>query len=338
MKKMMNKTVRATVVAIIATVLFAGTAMASEKAVGTIEKTAEFRAEALAEKALATKTVEIENNEVENFESQVTFEDFEIEVVEIANEVAEEVKAEVKEEAIEEVEEIAEVETAAEFVEEDEADMVAEIANTADGAALNTEVKTIDAATAATSADGVVVEFGNEAKATVTTTTTTTTTTAKAAATTTTATTATKKVSKDVNAKYLGTTAGAKKAITLIGDSTFRDVTKLQAAIDANNIICYPTADMTKGVKYMAGHNPGAMSHMAGLKVGSIVRLSNDEGHQDYQIKEIKTGSGSFASVTFNTANGVKDAWTMIRTGAENAVIIQYCVNGVNTLHYGVAL
>ena len=336
MKKMMNKTVRATVVAIIATVLFAGTAMASEKAVGTIEKTAEFRAEALAEKALATKTVEIENNEVENFESQVTFEDFEIEVVEIANEVAEEVKAEVKEEAIEEVEEeIAEVETAAEFVEEDEADMVAEIANTADGAALNTEVKTIDAATAATSADGVVVEFGNTA---VTTTTTTTTTTAKAAATTTTATTATKKVSTDVNAKYLGTTAGTKKAITLIGDSTFRDVTKLQAAIDANNIICYPTADMTKGVKYMAGHNPGAMSHVAGLKVGSIVRLSNDGTYQDYQIKEIKQGSGSFASITFNTTKGVMDAWTMLKAGTENAVIIQYCIHGVNTLHYGVAI
>ena len=336
--KKMNTVKRIAALTIAATMIFAGAAMAqaSEKAMGTKDTADEFKAEALIEKAMETKAVTnneaIEENEVitevESLEEIIA--NIEVVTVTKAQEAKAEAKVEAKEEA-EAVEEIAEVETAAEFVEEDELEMVAEIANTADGAAANNEVMTIDAATAATSADGVVVEFGNTKAETTTVKTTTTKTVATTAV-------ATKNTLKDVNAKYIGTPTGTKRAITLIGDSTFRDITKLQAAIDANNIICYPTADMTKGVKYMAGHNPGAMSHIAGLKVGSIVRLSNDEGHQDYQIKEIKTGIGSFASVTFNTSNGVKDAWTMVRTGAENAVIIQYCVNGVNTLHYGVAL
>ena len=316
-KNMMNTIARVTTIAMIAVALFVtfGTVgiQASEMTVGNNAGSAEYKAEAFAEKAMAVnnKTVATVEPVVEGATGTTN----DVVVVEtVIAETAEATEAQVEEEVVEEIVE-GNVETAEEFVEADELEMEAEIASTATASATNNEVKTIDAATAAASADGVTVQFG---------------TTATAAATTT--------VTTDVNAKYLGTPSGNKKAITLIGDSTFRDINKLQAAIDADNIVCYPTADMTKGVKYMAGHNPGAMSHVAGLKVGSIVRLSNDGTYQDYQIKEIKQGSGSFASITFNTTKGVMDAWTMLKGATENAVIIQYCIDGVNTLHYGVAL
>jgi len=287
---------------------------ADERAVGTVEKTAEFRAEALAEKAVkATYEAPVVEATVEEVET--------IETAFVAPAaVVEEVKAveaetvEVKEEVVEEVN----ASVSEEIVEEYEMDMEAEIANTAEAATVNTTTEIVEAATTAASADGIEIQFEEtetkveEVKSTVN--------------------------ANDTTAKYLGVAGGTKKAITLIGDSTFRDVNKLQAAIDANNIVCYPNNDMTKGVKYFAGHNPGAMSHIAGLKVGAVVRLSNDNGYQDYRIMEIKTGTGSFASVKFNTTNGTMDAWTMLTRGTENAVIIQYCVNGVNTLHYGVAI
>ena len=327
MKKNIKNTVRTILVAMMMTVLFAGAAFAAERAVGTVERTSEFRNEALKEKATKIEKAEVETEETVEAtveateETEVTFEEIVVETEEtVVEETVEEIEVVTEEtEVVETVEEVeAVVETAEEFVEEDEMEMEAELASTAEGTGVSAEVKTIDAATGSASADEVVVEFANIANS------------ANAAANT--------AKTGDVNAKYLGTAGGTRKAITLIGDSTFRDVNKLQAAIDADNIVCYPTADMTKGVKYMAGHNPGAMSHIAGLKVGSIVRLSNDEGHQDYQIREIKQGSGSFSSITFNTTKGVMDAWTMIKSGTENAVIVQYCVNGVNTLHYGVAL
>ncbi len=321
MKNMMNTIARVTTIVMIAVALFVTfgvVTQASEKAVGTNERTAEFNAEAFAEKAMAVNNKTVAT--VEPVVEGATGTAYEVEVVEtVIAAPAIATAAQVEEEEVEEIVE-GNVETAEEFVEADELEMEAEIASTATASATNNEVKTIDAATAAASADGVTVQFG---------------TTATAAAT---VQTETVKTLKDVNAKYLGTASGNRKAITLVGDSTFRDINKLQAVIDANNIVCYPTADMTQGVKYFAGHNPGAMSHVAGLKVGSIVRLSNDEGYQDYQIREIKQGAGSFASITFNTTKGVMDAWTMLRTGSENAVIVQYCIDGVNTLHYGVAI
>jgi hypothetical protein len=287
---------------------------ADERAVGTVEKTAEFRAEALAEKAVkATYEAPVVEATVEEVETIETAFVAPAAVVEEAKAVEAET-VEVKEEVVEEVN----ASVSEEIVEEYEMDMEAEIANTAEAATVNTTTEIVEAATTAASADGIEIQFEEtetkveEVKSTVN--------------------------ANDTTAKYLGVAGGTKKAITLIGDSTFRDVNKLQAAIDANNIVCYPNNDMTKGVKYFAGHNPGAMSHIAGLKVGAVVRLSNDNGYQDYRIMEIKTGTGSFASVKFNTTNGTMDAWTMLTRGTENAVIIQYCVNGVNTLHYGVAI
>lgn len=346
MKKNMRNIVRAIAIAMMITVLFAGAALAAEKTIGTIEKTAEFRAEALAEKAIASRnnTVEevVEGTTEATVEVEEIAEEIEAEEIVLTTETVETVveSTPVVEEVVEnEVEEIEEAtveveaeETVEEFVEDFEMEMEAEIASTADAATANTEIKTIDGVTTAASADGIVVDL--------TETATTAKTATATVATTKTATATTKSTvnASNTKAKYLGTTTGTKKAITLVGDSTFRDINKLQAAIDANNIVCYPNNDMTKGVKYFAGHNPGIMSHIAGLKVGSVVRLSNDNGYQDYRIMEIKTGVGSFASVTFKTSNGTMDAWTMLTRGTENAVIVQYCVNGVNTLHYGVAI
>lgn len=346
MKKNMRNIVRAIAIAMMITVFLTGAALAAEKTIGTIEKTAEFRAEALAEKAIASRnntveevvegtteaTVEVEEiaEEIEAEEIVLATETVET-VVESTPVVEEVVENEVEEIEVEEIEAATvEVETVEEFVEDFEMEMEAEIASTADAATANTEIKTIDGVTTAASADGIVIDLTGTETNTVTAT----------VATTKTATATTKSTvnASNTKAKYLGTTTGTKKAITLVGDSTFRNIDKLQAAIDANNIVCYPNNDMTKGVKYFAGHNPGIMSHIAGLKVGSVVRLSNDNGYQDYRIMEIKTGTGSFASVTFKTSNGTMDAWTMLTRGTENAVIVQYCVNGVNTLHYGVAI
>lgn len=317
MKKMMNINIaRIATIAMIAVALMiafaAQTVNASETVIGTIEKTAEFRAEALAEKAMASKNTyeaPVEATVEETVEVIVEETVFVAPTTVVENTaVVETVEATVEETVNESASE--------EIVEEYELENEAEIANTAT-ADVNNTTEIVEAATTNASADGIDFQFEEtetkvEVKSTVN--------------------------ANDTTAKYLGTTAGTKKAITLVGDSTFRDINKLQAAIDANNIVCYPNNDMTKGVKYFAGHNPGVMSHIAGLQVGSVVRLSNDNGYQDYRIMEIKTGVGSFASVKFNTTNGVMDAWTMLTRGTENAVIVQYCVNGVNTLHYGVAI
>lgn len=328
MKKTMNMTIArlATIAMIVVALLFAFVAQnvsADERTIGTIEKVAEFRAEAIAEKSMSS---------VATIEAPVA-----VEVAAVENTVVNETVIAAPAVKLEETkEEVVTVNTtventnevaSTEFVEEFEMEMVAEIAHTAEAATTNASAQIIDAATTEASADGIEINFGE-----TTTENTVATTAAKAETVKATVNT------KNTAAKYLGTTGGTRKAITLVGDSTFRDIKKLQAAIDANNIVCYPNNDMTKGVKYFAGHNPGVMSHIAGLKVGSVVRLSNEDGYQDYRIMEIKAGSGSFATVKFNTTQGVMDAWTMLTRGTENAVIVQYCINGVSTLHYGVAI
>lgn len=327
MKKTMNMTIArlATIAMIVVALLFAFVAQnvsADERTIGTIEKVAEFRAEAIAEKSMSS---------VATIEAPVA-----VEVAAVENTVVNETVIAAPAVKLEETKEVVTANTtventnevaSTEFVEEFEMEMVAEIAHTAEAATTNASAQIIDAATTEASADGIEINFGE-----TTTENTVATTAAKAETVKATVNT------KNTAAKYLGTTGGTRKAITLVGDSTFRDIKKLQAAIDANNIVCYPNNDMTKGVKYFAGHNPGVMSHIAGLKVGSVVRLSNEDGYQDYRIMEIKAGSGSFATVKFNTTQGVMDAWTMLTRGTENAVIVQYCINGVSTLHYGVAI
>lgn len=328
MKKTMNMTIArlATIAMIVVALLFAFVAQnvsADERTIGTIEKVAEFRAEAIAEKSMSSvATIEapvaVEVAAVENTVVNET-------VIAAPAVKLEETKEEVvtANTTVENTNEVA----STEFVEEFEMEMVAEIAHTAEAATTNASAQIIDAATTEASADGIEINFGETTTENTVATTAAKVETVKATVNT-----------KNTAAKYLGTTGGTRKAITLVGDSTFRDIKKLQAAIDANNIVCYPNNDMTKGVKYFAGHNPGVMSHIAGLKVGSVVRLSNEDGYQDYRIMEIKAGSGSFASVKFNTTQGVMDAWTMLTRGTENAVIVQYCINGVSTLHYGVAI
>jgi hypothetical protein len=140
--------------------------------------------------------------------------------------------------------------------------------------------------------------------------------------------------SKDVHAKYLSLPGGAPKTFTVL--SLKQMYTQLQSIIDTGKIICYPNDDMTKGVKYLAGHNPGAMSHINTIKVGSKVRLMNAKNqYQDYKVIERvqpQTRSKSFADIVF-TSTG-QDAWTMMHKRTENALIIQFCIGGKNTFFY----
>lgn len=323
-------------------VAFNVTAFATEN--GTIAKVAEFKKEAIAEKAIAVKNsrvattvepvVEGATGAAEEAVAVVTVQydavDVEIESTEeilaklnVAEEIAE-VASEEKAETVEVVETVAEEIESNEIVEE-EATADATLATTANAPATNNEVITMDAATAAGSVDNVNAEFATaETSANVVT---------------------------SVQAEYLGTPGGKSEKFTVIGDSTLmRDGG--QGVINSGNIACYPSCDMTKGVKWFAGHHTGIMDHMAGstnntvdnLKVGKIVRLSNNYGYQDYKVVEIqKTVGGSFNDVSFKAAGGAS-LWTLLTRGTQNAVVVQFCVKdaatGITylTFHYAVAI
>lgn len=97
---------------------------------------------------------------------------------------------------------------------------------------------------------------------------------------------------------------------------------RLQATIDAGYIVKYNN--------YFAGHNPGAMSHLSGIGVGSVVRVSYENGeYRDYTIQAHATGSGSFADVTI----GGQNLWTLVQNGG---FVIQFCKGGSNNFFYGV--
>ena len=299
-------TARIAAIVMVATAVISGAStMAAERAIGTIEKVAEFRAEAIAEKAIAVNSKNIATAEpvVEGATGAAVAEAQEevVEVVETVVEVEETIEA-VEEEVIEEVV-FAEGSTASEEVMKEELEVEAVIANTANGTENEAPVQVIESVAAITSADGASAAIDEiEASYTV----------------------------ADVNATFLRQVGGEGKEFVVIGESTMR--TGLQDMIDAGNIVCYPSCDMTTGVKYFAGHNPGAMSHMNTIKVGSIVELGNGEMTQQYKVMERQQGAGSFASIRFNTTG--YDLWTMLMRGTQNAVVIQFCVNGVNTFWY----
>ena len=334
------------------------------KAIGTVEAVREFIEEALKEKAIVASTKNIETTvepvvegatgttaieieeEAEAEIEEVVEEEIEIEeteevveevveettVVEEATEetttveeivieeettIAEEADVEIIEDEEEVVEEeLEEIEEVVEEVEEEtaisEEIVVGEdvenstVASTANAPATTNEVVTIDGVSEEAYEDAVAVEYTEEPTYTVANTT----------------------------AAYLGTTDGTRSAFTVIGDDTL--YYHSQEVIDAGNIICYPNCDMATGVKYFAGHNPGAMSHMNQTRIGSVVRLSNDDTYQDYRIIDHATAAHgeSFGSIYLNGQN----VWTMLTRGTQNAVIIQFCINGENNFWYGEAI
>ena len=338
-----------TVVMIATTVFFAkGTVINAEafenntKVIGTVEAVREFIEEALKEKAIAASaqnietTVEpvvegatgttesvIEETEAEIEEVEVIEEVLETEIEEVEEatveieettiveeadvEIIEDVEEVVEDEIEEVVEEVEEVATISEEIVVGEDVENSTVASTADAPATTEEVVTIDGVAEEGYEDAVAVEY-TEAETNFTVASTT--------------------------ATYLGTTDGVRSAFTVIGDDTL--YYHSQEVIDAGNIICYPNSDMTTGVKYFAGHNPGAMSHMSGTRIGSVVRLSNNDTYQDYKIIDHTTSAHgeSFGSIYLNGEN----LWTMLTRGTQNAVIVQFCINGQNNFWYGVAI
>ena len=97
----------------------------------------------------------------------------------------------------------------------------------------------------------------------------------------------------------------------------------LQGLIDAGYIVNYSN--------YFAGHNPGAMSHLAGIGVGSTVRVSYGGGsYGDYTIVAQSSGTGSFADINFG---GYGNLWDIVQSGS--GIVIQFCINGTNNFFLG---
>lgn len=108
------------------------------------------------------------------------------------------------------------------------------------------------------------------------------------------------------------------------GISTDTLYNNLQGMIDAGYIVNYSN--------YFAGHNPGAMGHLAGIGVGSVVRVSYGDGaYYDYTIVDHTTGSGSFADVNFPSYGNL---WDIVQKGS--GIVIQFCRDGSNNFFYGV--
>jgi hypothetical protein len=291
---------------------------ATVKATGTVEKNAEFIAEAYAEKTFAAESTQVEAEPVvegatgtEEAEATIEYVAEPVEeVVESRPEVREEVVIETKAVETEATQETIAYDLssmAAEAVENEYDETVAELASTDTAPATNVKAETIDAAATETLEDDFEVSFA-AAESNYT--------------------------AANVNATGLSIAGKEVRDFVVIGDDTLRY--SLQKTIDAGNIVCYPSCDMTQGVKYFAGHNPGAMSHVNTAKVGAIFRLSNGERYQDYKIVEIVQGAGSFTDIKFKKAG--TDLWTMLKTWNQNAVVVQFCRNGINTFHYAVAI
>ncbi|MBQ7246055.1 MAG: hypothetical protein IJS33_03950 [Firmicutes bacterium] len=97
----------------------------------------------------------------------------------------------------------------------------------------------------------------------------------------------------------------------------------LQGLIDAGYIVNYSN--------YFAGHNPGAMSHLYGIGVGSTVRVSYGGGsYADYTIVAQSSGTGSFADINFS---GYGNLWDIVQSGS--GIVIQFCINGTNNFFLG---
>jgi len=97
----------------------------------------------------------------------------------------------------------------------------------------------------------------------------------------------------------------------------------LQGLIDAGYIVNYSN--------YFAGHNPGAMSHLYGIGVGSTVRVSYGGGsYGDYTIVAQSSGTGSFADINFG---GYGNLWDIVQSGS--GIVIQFCISGTNNFFLG---
>ena len=278
------------------------------KAIGTIERNAEFVNEALAEKAHTANSTQVETEPVVegatgSVETEATVETEEIVVAKEAAPV--EAKKANETAVVEEV--VREVETTEALEADIDYTEAAELASTPATVEVTVNGETIDASVTEESDDAIAVNFG-AAEANYTAVNTT--------------------------ATQIGIAGKEAKGFAVIGDNTLRN--GLQKVIDAGNIVCYPNADMTQGVKYFAGHNPGAMSFVNTTKVGTVIRLANGETYQDYKVVEIVQGAGSFSDIKFKKAG--TDLWTMLRTWNENAIVVQFCRNNVNTFHYAVAI
>lgn len=99
----------------------------------------------------------------------------------------------------------------------------------------------------------------------------------------------------------------------------------LQSIIDDGNIVKYNN--------YFAGHNPGAMSHLSDIDIGSTVRVSyGKDEYYDYTIVEHAYASGSnFADVYI----GGTTLWDIINSNDFNYIVIQFCIGGQNNFWLG---
>ena len=127
-------------------------------------------------------------------------------------------------------------------------------------------------------------------------------------------------VAPSVQEWSIGLPGGAMNYYTAIGYDTLCN--NLQGMIDAGHIVRYNN--------YFAGHNPGAMGHLANIGVGSVVRVSYENGeYRDYTIVAHATGSGSFGDVTIGGYN----LWDLVQSGG---FVVQFCRNGSNNFFYGI--
>lgn len=118
----------------------------------------------------------------------------------------------------------------------------------------------------------------------------------------------------------IGLPEGTMNYFTEIGYDTLCN--NLQQMIDDGHIVRYNN--------YFAGHNPGAMGHLAEIEVGSVVRVSYGNGeYRDYTIVAHTTGSGSFGDVTIGGYN----LWDLVQSGG---FVVQFCRGGSNNFFYGI--
>lgn len=109
--------------------------------------------------------------------------------------------------------------------------------------------------------------------------------------------------------------------------------------VNAGHMICYPTGDLSWGAtKYFAGHNPGIMSYLSWIEVGSIVTLSNEGFSRNYRIIDTQYYPHKSSTGVIHFSGIQADLWEMMNGESDigDSIVIQFCKNG--STYFGLGL
>lgn len=112
---------------------------------------------------------------------------------------------------------------------------------------------------------------------------------------------------------------------------TYDQMMNNQYYVDLGWIIAYPYfSPEDGGCTYLAGHNPGAMSGLSGIDYGSVIAITDGTGEYHYQVVAIESRPDGYSDAGIYGY----DDWQLVSGGGCESLLIQFCVDDVNTWYF----